>query len=937
MVMRYLGGVNSPSYNPLAANVTTGTTVVQDGGVYTVASAAQANGNTQWINDPFFSSNTILLQADNFANASQNNTFLDSSQNNFTVTRNGNATQGSFNPVATPSGYWANNFNGTSDSLTVPAGTDFAYGTGDFTVEGWLYATSTMPAFGAALWSQVTSGNSYFLVAAGEDANPVVNNFIRFQSSSGNINSSIGFSLNSWNHFAVVRISGSIRVYLNGVGGTATSNTINFSNTTFVPNIGRYTGGTSWFPGYISNLRVVKGVGVYTGNFTPPTAPLTATQNAGVNIAAITAGQTVFLGLQSNRLVDNSSTPKTISTTGSPVIPSSPFRTSGPGQFPATQWGASMSFNGTTQRLSLADDNAWDFGNGNFTVEGWYYATTTASYGCIVGQISSTAQAITSSFGLYAYNSGVPNFIFSLQGVGVYTTLASSVAVTTNTWNHLAAVRNGATITLYLNGVSVGTSSVSTTAFVQSAASLTLGRSGDFNGDYFTGQLSNVRIVKGTAVYTANFTPSTQPLTAVSGTVLLTCQGSAVDSSTNNFTITNNNAVTASTLGPFTIPGSTGSMYFDGTGDYVTVAGNTNLAFGTNNFTIEFWVYFTTTTSEQTLYDGRASGAPTGNQPCLIRNSTTRVVRYYVAGGNRIASNTLCEINQWYHIAISRVSSVTRMFINGLLQTQTWADTTTYTNPANRPIFGVYADALNDGFMAGYASNLRVLNGTGLYTTSFTPPTAPLTAIANTQLLLNGTNAGIYDASARAVGETVGNAQVSTAIKKYGSGSMAFDGTGDWLLVPNSSDLNLGTGDFTIECWLNVSNTTAPRSIVSKGTSSTTGFELYINATPTLFIFAFAGAITYSNNYNFIQGQWYHLAVVRSGLGNNNFRMYINGFLVHEATVTTDLTTTANMYVGAGRTAGQPMFGYIDDLRISKFARYTGQFIPPAVAMQDQG
>ena len=940
MVMRYLGGVNSPSYNPLAANVTTGTTVVQDGGVYTVASAAQANGNTQWINDPFFSSNTILLQADNFANASQNNTFLDSSQNNFTVTRNGNATQGSFNPVATPSGYWANNFNGTSDSLTVPAGTDFAYGTGDFTVEGWLYATSTMPAFGAALWSQVTSGNSYFLVAAGEDANPVVNNFIRFQSSSGNINSSIGFSLNSWNHFAVVRISGSIRVYLNGVGGTATSNTINFSNTTFVPNIGRYTGGTSWFPGYISNLRVVKGVGVYTGNFTPPTAPLTATQNAGVNIAAITAGQTVFLGLQSNRLVDNSSTPKTISTTGSPVIPSSPFRTSGPGQFPATQWGASMSFNGTTQRLSLADDNAWDFGNGNFTVEGWYYATTTASYGCIVGQISSTAQAITSSFGLYAYNSGVPNFIFSLQGVGVYTTLASSVAVTTNTWNHLAAVRNGATITLYLNGVSVGTSSVSTTAFVQSAASLTLGRSGDFNGDYFTGQLSNVRIVKGTAVYTANFTPSTQPLTAVSGTVLLTCQGSAVDSSTNNFTITNNNAVTASTLGPFTIPGSTGSMYFDGTGDYVTIPDNALLEPGTSNFCVECWFYANAASpGNPVITVKRATAASTGT-PFIIYLTApnTLSVGFSSTGTNfgiGIASIGNAALNAWNHVAAYRLGNAWYGALNGVVTVINASNSGTLNNNADAIVVG---GDTNTNYFIGYISNYRYVIGSSVYTASnFTPPVAPLTPITNTQLLLNGTNAGIYDASARAVGETVGNAQVSTAIKKYGSGSMAFDGTGDWLLVPNSSDLNLGTGDFTIECWLNVSNTTAPRSIVSKGTSSTTGFELYINATPTLFIFAFAGAITYSNNYNFIQGQWYHLAVVRSGLGNNNFRMYINGFLVHEATVTTDLTTTANMYVGAGRTAGQPMFGYIDDLRISKFARYTGQFIPPAVAMQDQG
>jgi hypothetical protein len=65
--------------------------------------------------------------------------------------------------------------------------------------------------------------------------------------------------------------------------------------------------------------------------------------------------------------------------------------------------------------------------------------------------------------------------------------------------------------------------------------------------------------------------------------------------------------------------------------------------------------------------------------------------------------------------------------------------------------------------------------------------------------------------------------------------------------------------------------------------------------------------------------------------------MYINGFLVLETTVTTDLTTTSNMNIGAGRTTNNPMIGYVDDFRISKFARYTGPFIPPAVAMQKQG
>jgi hypothetical protein len=76
---------------------------------------------------------------------------------------------------------------------------------------------------------------------------------------------------------------------------------------------------------------------------------------------------------------------------------------------------------------------------------------------------------------------------------------------------------------------------------------------------------------------------------------------------------------------------------------------------------------------------------------------------------------------------------------------------------------------------------------------SFTPPTAPLTAVTNTQLLCNFTNAGILDNAMMNDLETVGNAQISTSVKKYGTGSMYFDGTGDWLSVPKCQTLEFGS------------------------------------------------------------------------------------------------------------------------------------------------
>jgi hypothetical protein len=922
MVMRYLGGVNSPSYNPLAANVTTGTTVVQDGGVYTVASAAQANGLTQWVNDPFFSSSTILLQADNFANASQNNTFLDSSPNNFTVTRNGNATQGAFNPLAAPNGYWSNLFGGTNAYLATPSTSALSFGTSNFSFEVFGYALSW-----PAVWRFITTPTPFSVNG------DTTSGLVKLDLGAGGVNTGITLSLNTWFHLVVTRQSGTVRIFLDGVLRYTVANSTNFS-ATGITYLGGIAGFSQAWSGYLSNIRVVNGgvptlyqttsTTLNTLIFTPPTTPLLTTSQGA-------PGTNTVLTCQSNRFVDNGTSALTITPTNSPTaISSSPFSTSGPGQYPAIQWGGSMQFNGTNQTLSL---NGVTLSNSTFTAEAFIYPTATiSSTRMVVGSWDGSTQ-LSWFLGVGATNA----LFFEATSVGTYTTVVSIISannvIAVNAWNHIAVVRNGNVFTTYVNGTSVGTATNSLTIF-NGAAQTKIG--GNTNNQYFLGNISNTRVVVGTALYTANFTPPTQPLTAVTNTQLLTCQGSAVDSSTNNFTITNNNAVTGATLGPFVIPGSTGSAYFDGTGDYLTLTGSSNLAFGTNNFTIECWFYLTALpAANQIIYDGRASGGTSTLAPALYVASTTNVLSYFTNNAVRITGTTALRVGQWNYVVVSRVSGTTRMFLNGAQEGSNYTDANVYINGASRPIIGAAGDSTGAGPVNGYISNLRVLNGTG--STSVTVPTTPLTAITNTQLLLNGTNAGIVDSSARSVNETVGNAQVSTGVKKYGSGSMAFDGTGDWLVVPNSSDINLGTGDFTIECWLNIANTAAIRSLAGKGAASS-GWEIYFNATPTLFIFVHGNNnLVYSSNYNLNQNQWYHLAVVRSELGNNNLRMYINGFLVLETTVTTDLTTTSNMNIGAGRTTNNPMIGYVDDFRISKFARYTGPFIPPAVAMQKQG
>jgi hypothetical protein len=127
-----------------------------------------------------------------------------------------------------------------------------------------------------------------------------------------------------------------------------------------------------------------------------------------------------------------------------------------------------------------------------------------------------------------------------------------SAAISANSWYHVAIVRVGPTTTMYVNGVSAA-SFADSISYANSVNHPALGgNTAAFGGVNLNGFLSNFRIVKGTAVYTANFTPPTSPLTAISGTSLLTFQNATiVDNSTNAFTPTNVGSVTMGVQYPF--------------------------------------------------------------------------------------------------------------------------------------------------------------------------------------------------------------------------------------------------------------------------------------------------------------------------------------------------------------------------------------------------
>jgi hypothetical protein len=161
-------------------------------------------------------------------------------------------------------------FSGTNDALVVPAGNDFAYGTGDFTIEAWIRPQGVNGGESKGIFTQTQAGNDYIVFKI--DSTKEVKITISGTTVTGGT-----VEVGSWSHVAVTRASNIVKVFVNGIASSGTSITTDLNDTTRNPTIGQYTHsfGSLKYVGFISNLRVIKGTALYTSNFIPPTRKLT--------------------------------------------------------------------------------------------------------------------------------------------------------------------------------------------------------------------------------------------------------------------------------------------------------------------------------------------------------------------------------------------------------------------------------------------------------------------------------------------------------------------------------------------------------------------------------------------------------------------------------------------------------------------------------------
>ena len=654
-------------------------------------SASKSGQISKGLPDPQFNYVTALLHGDG-TNGAQNNTFLDSSSNAFTVTRNGTPTQGSFSPYGT---LWSNYFNGSTGNYLVTPSSGLPTASGDFTVSCWFNLQSFANAYYCIGGNWTSGTSSQWLIQIANDGS------IRFLTTANTSFSSAGVvALNTWNYFSASRSGTTVTVSLNGSTLYTYTKSDTLGNTTDPIYIGSQATGSTWnFNGYISNLRFVTSA----QSATIPTAPATAISGTSI------------LTCQSNRFIDNSSNAFAITVNGTPSIQRfNPFLPTYLQAYSTSVYGGSGYLNGSSDYLSLPSNSVFGFGTGNFTLEAWIYLTSFNSYNSIIASRTASNDNASADYSFGIDNTG-SIFMYSAS----FLAQSSASAIKLNTWTHVAVVRSGTgsnQTVIYVNGTSTATGTATNNL---TGTTCSVGALGNGNEPFY-GYISDARVVKGTAVYTSTFTPPTAPLTAISGTSYIgsMTNGAIYDNAMMNDLITGGSAQISTSVKKY----GSGSLSFNGTTDILTSKAVTSVYFQSGNWTVEFWVNFNSLSGTQVFVNfGYESG------------STRSFIMYVSSGSYHIAQSpdgttnydqtlvtTSLSTGTWYHFAYVRNSGTITFYINGTSS----GTATAYSLSTIPTTWSIGSDGTN--FLNGYIDDLRITKGYARYTSNFTPPTQAL-------------------------------------------------------------------------------------------------------------------------------------------------------------------------------------------------------------------
>jgi hypothetical protein len=520
----------------------------------------------------------------------------------------------------------------------------------------------------------------------------------------------------------------------------------------------------------------------------------------------------------------------------------------------------------------------------------------------------------------------------------------SNTTFTVGQWYHVALVRNGNNIILYVNGQQDLTAAITGSIFTNSTP-VYIGRS-QLSTRFFTGAIHDFRIVVGTAVYTANFNPPTTSLTAIANTRFLSLRNKfaaqsyqALDESKTSKMLIRNNNPSIGSFSPFP-PDNAWSVGFDGASDYLTYTSPSvfpapiSFLNGASGFgTFECWIW--------------PDQAPTASQNfthmCILGLGGTflnfglrnnRCLRFYWWGGSQLVGDgvTPLTLNTWNHVAFTRNGNTVTIWLNGVADGSpfsmggiSWAT----ASDGNSLYIGHQSSADQANPWRGYIADARFTNAV-LYTSTFVPPTSQLTTATSTgtvQTLICSGRDGMYDKSVNNYawipndGARVTNFSRFAPDAEYNvnlhGGSALFNGSDSSYSLTNNFGLDFA-GDFTIEAWVysTANNGNYKGVIECRAGALGQNWVFGLNGMSVDFYGGGEGANRVTSATPVRANCWNHIAATRIG---STIRVYLNGRPDANTMTRTGVigTNTAAPLIGRLHDGSTVFPGFISNVRVT--------------------
>src|SRR5262245_17235917 len=625
---------------------------------------------------------------------------------------------------------------------------------------------------------------------------------------------------------------------------------------------------------------------------------------------------------------------------------------------------ADSKFGGASMLLAAGDyistPNAADtmLGSGDWTVDCWFkcnLAHDALAHHALFGKATGFTGA--TDRGWFVYRNQATDCIRVEVSNGTTFVTAEGVTPFTNTlntgWHHLALLRTGSTVKLYIDGLLEA--SVGFTGTVNEPSVLAVGTTGAGAIATWVGWIDEFRVSVGINRYPSVSDPDslTKILLHMNGADTATTFPDHYDHSVVITPWTANGNVQIDTADS-KFGGASG--LFDGNSDYLSTPDSSTFTFGTSDLTIDFWFKNTGVSGGFRVLTGQRSTVNAIDTSIIMYRNPTNQIQATIcigAAGFTVQGTTQFTdtINTgWHHCALTRLGTTVRLFIDGLLEA-IGTPITGAVNDIAGAIWSVGTISAESGASTwqGWLDEYRLSVGVDRFSASADMPDS------FTKVLLHmnrgaglATIADHYGNSGVPRAWTAnGDAKLDAADSKFGNASLLLDGTGDYISTPDSTDFTLGSGDFTIDCWFKCTATAGSFALIA-GQGSNTGSNLErawmiyrTNANVISFDF-WIGNAQFSNPgttqfTDTINTGWHHVAAVRSG---TSFRMYIDGRLeASGGAVGSVQDSPVGLYIGSagelgGGSAFNPLWtGRIDEFRLSVgVARWTSNFTPPAAA-----